>query len=78
MKEPLVSVVVILVFIIVAAGCGNQKSQSVITAKQIPSIPHKVNNSTVCADCHKDGKNKAKVTEHLDRLNCTHCHKPEK
>lgn len=77
MKKLLVSGLFVLFLFFAAAGCGSkgQQGASVRKAKEIPRIPHKVENSTVCADCHKEGKNKAKVTKHWDRPNCMQCHK---
>lgn len=69
----------ILVLMLVVTGCAGEIQQNVQTKKkEIPLIPHKINNTMVCAECHKAGKNKAKITKHPDRPNCTQCHKPVK
>ncbi len=74
MKKLLFSIITIMFLLIAVIGCGGQGKQSVSKQKEIPSIPHEIDNSMVCADCHKEGKNKAPVTKHLDRPNCTQCH----
>jgi len=66
-----------MIFIVV--GCGkSQQIEFKNTEKEVPQIPHKIDNKMICAECHKDGKNKAKATKHFDRPNCTQCHKPTK
>lgn len=74
MKKLLVSML-IAITLLTAIGCGSSDKVSVKQEKEIPPIPHKVDTQTYCADCHKDGKNGAKITKHLDRPNCTGCHK---
>lgn len=76
MKKLLVSLIVVFVMIFALIGCGkSQQIDSKNSGKEIPQIPHKMDNKMVCAECHKDGKNKAKATKHFDRPNCTQCHK---
>lgn len=78
MKKLLVSLPLLLILIFAITGCGGQNKQFVAEEKAVPQIPHKVDNTTDCAECHKDGKNGAPVTKHLDRSNCTQCHKEGK
>lgn len=78
MKKLLVSLTIIFIPAFTVTGCGVKSKQPVSKVKEIHPIPHKVDSTMVCAECHKDGKNGAKITKHLDRPNCTQCHKQGK
>lgn len=56
------------------AGCSGTKEPAPKVAKS-PAIPHEVTQETNCKSCHGSGANGAKITKHLDRPNCTSCHK---
>lgn len=75
MKKLLYSFITIIFLLVAAVGCGGQEKQPASKQKEIPLIPHKIDKSMDCADCHKEGKNKAPITKHFDRPNCIQCHK---
>ncbi|HBW35717.1 hypothetical protein [Desulfosporosinus sp. BICA1-9] len=63
--------VLLAVFLV---GCSGTEEPAPKIAK-IPAIPHEVTQGMDCKSCHESGVNGAKITKHLDRPNCTSCHK---
>jgi predicted CXXCH cytochrome family protein len=59
-----------------SSGTTEQGKQTPkVPTDKIPAIPHQVSKDMDCKSCHATGANGAKVTKHIDRANCTGCHK---
>lgn len=66
----------LLILVLFLVGCSGTKEPAPKVAK-IPTIPHAVTQDMDCKSCHENGTDGAKVTKHLDRTNCTGCHKTQ-
>lgn len=68
---------ILVVITLFLAGCnGSAQPGTEKPAGKSPAIPHEVTENMDCKSCHETGANGAKVTKHVDRPNCTNCHKP--
>ena len=74
MKKRGLLLILVVFLVVILAGCSGTKEPAPKVAK-IPAIPHEVTQGMDCKSCHESGVNGAKITKHLDRPNCTSCHK---
>lgn len=60
-----------------AAGSDNYDADARFAENVAPVIPHRIGvdaNGEACLACHRAGLNKAPLSPHPVRLNCTQCH----